>query len=47
MVRGEVGSISEPPRGGVFRVRLPVFWEVVGGDVLQPLFFCDLSSFEP
>jgi hypothetical protein len=42
-----MGSVSEPPWGGVFWVRLPVFWEVIGGDVLQPLFFCDLSSLEP
>ena len=46
-VRGAMGSVSEPPWGGVFGVRLPVFWEIIGGDVLQPLFFCDLSSLEP
>ena len=47
IVWGAMGSVGTPPRGGVFWVRLPVFWEVIGGDVLQPLFFCDLSSLEP
>jgi len=42
-----MGSISEPPGGGVFWVKLPVFWEIIGGDVLQPLFFCDFCPLEP
>jgi len=42
-----MGSVSEPPGGGVFRVRLPIIREVMLGDVRLPLFFCDLSSLEP
>jgi hypothetical protein len=42
-----MGSISTPPGGGIFRVRLPIIRQVMLGDVLQPLFFCDLSSLKP
>ena len=42
-----MGSVSEPPRGSVFGVRFPVFWEIISGDVGQPLLFCDLRSLEP
>ena len=42
-----MGSVSEPPGGGILRVRLPVFWEVIFGDVGETLFFCDFCPFEP
>ena len=42
-----MGSISEPPWGGIFWVRLPIIRQLMLGNVREPLFFCDLSSLEP
>jgi hypothetical protein len=42
-----MGSVSTPPGGGVFRVRLPIIRQVMLGDVLEPLFFGDFCPFKP
>jgi len=42
-----MGSVSTPPGGGIFWVRLPIIRQVMLGDVLQPLFFGDFCPFKP
>jgi hypothetical protein len=42
-----MGSVSTPPGGSVFGVGFPVIWEVIGGDVSQPLLFGKFGPLEP